>query len=66
MPLEPVSNMFHVHFHYPKEKVEDVLIQIHKETGIGITGYLREIDESNCYFEVSLGDLYDKCQRIFF
>ncbi|MBT2686632.1 aminotransferase class I/II-fold pyridoxal phosphate-dependent enzyme [Bacillus sp. ISL-47] len=63
LPMIPVSNMFHVHFHHPKEKVEDALIQIHERTGVGISGYLREIDEHTCYFEVSLGDLYENVPK---
>ncbi|MCP3739562.1 threonine aldolase family protein [Rossellomorea sp. BNER] len=57
-PLEPVSNMFHVHFDGPKEKLESTLIAIYKETGIGLTGYLREISEDACFYEVSIGDQY--------
>ncbi|MGE8205693.1 threonine aldolase family protein [Heyndrickxia sp. NPDC080065] len=58
LPLVPVSNMFHVHFHQAKEQVEPILIEVQRQTGIGITSYLKEIDETTCYFEVSIGDLY--------
>jgi threonine aldolase len=58
MPLEPVSNMFHVHFDMPKEKLEPILITIYKETGIGLTTYLKESSETTCYYEVSIGDRY--------
>lgn len=57
-PLVPVSNMFHVHFHIPKEKLEPILIAIYKETGIGLSSYVRETSEEACYYEVSLGDRY--------
>lgn len=57
-PLVPVSNMFHVHFHIPKEKLVPILIAIYKETGIGLTSYVRETSEESCYYEVSLGDRY--------
>jgi hypothetical protein len=57
-PFEPVSNMFHVHFHVPKKKLEPILIAIYKETGIGLSSYLRETSEEACYYEVSLGDRY--------
>ncbi|MFE7061604.1 threonine aldolase family protein [Sutcliffiella sp. NPDC057660] len=57
-PLVPVSNMFHVHFHIPKEKLETILISIYKETGIGLTSYVRETSEEACHYEVSLGDRY--------
>lgn len=58
LPIDPVSNMFHVHFQQPKDQVELVLAEVHRQTGIGLTSYLKEIDEKSCYFEVSLGDLY--------
>lgn len=58
LPLEPVSNMFHVHFDLPKEQMEAILVELFKETGIGLTGYLKEISESSCYYEVSIGDRY--------
>ncbi|MFC5448826.1 threonine aldolase family protein [Paenibacillus aestuarii] len=59
-PQVPVSNMFHVHFAWPKEQVEPVLIQISQQTGIGFTHYLRPARESDssCYYEISIGDLY--------
>jgi threonine aldolase len=69
-PLEPVSNMFHVHFDMPKEKVEAVLINIYKETSIGLTTYLKESSETSCYYEVSIGDRYsnipkDEIRKVF-
>lgn len=57
-PLEPVSNMFHVHFDMPKEKLERILMTIYKETGIGLTSNIRESGDKTCYYEVSLGDRY--------
>jgi threonine aldolase len=62
-PLEPVSNMFHVHFHYPKEKVEQMLIETHNETGVGLTGYVVEIDPNTCYYEIGIGDLYEQVPK---
>lgn len=58
MPLVPVSNMFHVHFHAPKAQLESVLAEIYKATGIGLTSYLRETSEEACYYEISIGDQY--------
>lgn len=58
LPLMPVSNMFHVHFHQAKEQVASILTEVQQATGIGFTSYLVEIDEKSCYYEVSLGDLY--------
>lgn len=57
-PAVPVSNMFHVHFSAPKDKVEPVLISLCEEYGIGMTGNLREKGEGISYFELSVGDLY--------
>jgi threonine aldolase len=57
-PLAPVSNMFHVHFDLPKERMESILIELYEKTGIGITGSLREIGEEACYFELSIGDRF--------
>lgn len=62
-PLVPVSNMFHVHFDVAKEDLEPILIDIYKETGVGLTGYLRETDETSCNYEVSIGDQYDKVPK---
>lgn len=58
IPIEPVSNMFHVHFDVPKEQMEEVLVSIYKETGIGLAHYLRETSETACSYEVSIGDRY--------
>lgn len=58
LPLVPVSNMFHVHFYQSKEFVEAILTEVQQETGIGITSYLKEMNDSTCSFEVSIGDSY--------
>ncbi|MGM0903773.1 MAG: threonine aldolase family protein [Bacillota bacterium] len=63
LPLIPVSNMFHVHFHLAKVQVEPVLTEVQQQTGLGLTSYLKEISEKSCYFEVSLGDLYDEVPK---
>ncbi|WP_088072733.1 threonine aldolase family protein [Gottfriedia luciferensis] len=63
IPHTPVSNMFHIHYHAPLEKVSAILIAIHKETGIGITSNLRSIDEEVCYSEISIGDQYSKISK---
>nr|WP_236587658.1 beta-eliminating lyase-related protein [Tumebacillus amylolyticus] len=57
-PAVPVSNMFHVHFHLPKEKLESILVSVYEETGVGLTAYLREINETTSYSEISIGDCY--------
>ncbi len=59
-PAEPVSNMFHVHFKAPKETMESLLAELYEETGIGLSGHIREVNEQTSYFEVSVGDLYGK------
>jgi len=59
LPLVPVSNMFHVHFEWPREKLIPVLIDIYETTGIGFTAVLREVEGTpTCYYEVSIGDRY--------
>jgi len=64
MPMVPVSNMFHVHFQASKEKVEPILIDIYNETGVGLTSYLRETNENECHFEVSIGDQYSNVPKV--
>jgi threonine aldolase len=63
IPLQPVSNMFHVHFKVAREKLEPVLAGIYEATGIGVTGNLRETEEGNCFFELSLGDRFEKIPK---
>ncbi|KPV43079.1 threonine aldolase family protein [Alicyclobacillus ferrooxydans] len=63
LPTVPVSNMFHVHFDHAKGQVEQVLAGLYEETGIGVTGSLRELDSDKCYFELSIGDLYEKVPK---
>lgn len=58
VPVNPVSNMFHLYFDAPKEEVEAILIQTYDETGIGLTGYVKENGEKSCFCEVSIGDNY--------
>nr|WP_239585924.1 aminotransferase class I/II-fold pyridoxal phosphate-dependent enzyme [Bacillus mesophilus] len=58
-PLQPVSNMFHVHFQASKEKMETILKELYKESDIGMTGNLREVNNKEAYFEVSIGDQYE-------
>ena len=70
IPAVPVSNMFHVHIARSKEQLEAVLKEIYYKTGIGLTSYLKEINQSTSSFEVSIGDQYisipkDKLQEVF-
>ncbi|WP_337020024.1 threonine aldolase family protein [Oceanobacillus massiliensis] len=58
VPLKPVSNMFHVHFHYANERAAAILTEVQQATGIGFTSYLVKINEESCYCEISIGDLY--------
>jgi threonine aldolase len=58
LPSVPVSNMFHVHIHAPKEEVETVLTEIYLQTGIGFTSYLREGTNGTTNYEVSIGEMY--------
>ncbi|WP_430788328.1 threonine aldolase family protein [Virgibacillus flavescens] len=58
IPEVPVSNMFHVHIDKAKDELTTILISVYEETGVGLTGYLRETEEKKCNFEVSTGDNY--------
>ncbi|WP_127533812.1 threonine aldolase family protein [Paenibacillus kobensis] len=58
VPEVPVSNMFHVHIAGKKEAVEPMFIAVSQETGVGFTHIVREKEDSNCYFEVSIGERY--------
>ncbi|MDU0204068.1 threonine aldolase family protein [Paenibacillus sp. MAH-36] len=57
-PVQPVTNMFHVHIQMPKEKMESLLINLYEATGVGLTHYVKEINETSCCYEVSIGDRY--------
>ena len=57
-PLIPVSNMFHVHFDFPKETVQSLLEDLYRTSDIGLTGTLREKGRNECSFEISIGDQY--------
>lgn len=57
-PSKPVTNMFHVHIKRPKEQMESLLISLYEETGVGLTHYLKEMNETSCCYEVSIGDRY--------
>ncbi|MEK3688329.1 threonine aldolase family protein [Paenibacillus sp. FSL R10-2736] len=58
LPEVPVSNMFHVHFALSREQLAPVLIQVYKESGIGLTPRLKETGEASCSYELNIGDLY--------
>jgi len=63
-PSVPVSNMFHVHIVRSKEQVQQILIEIYEQTGIGMTSYLNESNETTCHFEVSIGDQYESIPKV--
>ncbi|MFT9599961.1 threonine aldolase family protein [Mesobacillus sp.] len=63
LPEIPVSNMFHVHFPHSKEEIEPVLVEVIRETGVGIMNNLKATGESSCYFEVSIGDRYQEVPK---
>ncbi|MFC0234770.1 threonine aldolase family protein [Fictibacillus phosphorivorans] len=58
LPITPVSNMFHVHVQAPKDEVERIFADTYGESGVGLTGHLRENGENSSFFEVSIGDNY--------
>lgn len=59
VPEVPVSNMFHVHFGLPKEEIEQLLSNYHEVSSVAITAYVNKINPLTCYFELSIGDLYE-------
>ncbi|WP_059049198.1 threonine aldolase family protein [Paenibacillus senegalimassiliensis] len=70
LPEVPVSNMFHVHADLPKEQLERLLLEVYRETGVGLTPMVKERSSGGCSFEVSIGDRYaevpkDKLQLAF-
>lgn len=58
VPAVPVTNMFHVHIDMPKEKLETLLIDLYAATGVGLTHYLKDRNETASSYEVSIGDRY--------
>nr|WP_173104989.1 beta-eliminating lyase-related protein [Bacillus sp. KH172YL63] len=58
VPEIPVSNMFHVLFQFPKKQIEELLIQLYEATGIGMTGYVKEVSQHECTYEATIGDQY--------
>lgn len=70
IPPLPVSNMFHVHIQASREKVEPILIELYEETSFGLTGYLKEVTQKSCCFEVNVGNQYailskEKLKQVF-
>lgn len=70
LPEVPVSNMFHVHVDLPKDQLEQLLLEVYRETGVGLTPMVKERMSGGCGFEVSVGDRYaevpkDKLQLAF-
>ncbi|WNR43140.1 threonine aldolase family protein [Paenibacillus roseipurpureus] len=63
LPRVPVTNMFHVRVALPKDKLEPILIALYEETGVGLSHFLREINEHTCGFEVSIGDCYARIPK---
>ncbi|MDG5472056.1 aminotransferase class I/II-fold pyridoxal phosphate-dependent enzyme [Jeotgalibacillus sp. ET6] len=63
LPAVPVSNMFHVHIEFSKEQVEPILLEVERQTGIGLTSHLKEINKQSCYFEVHMGDMYSEIPK---
>lgn len=57
-PHIPVSNMFHVHFDLPANKVAPILTEVCQITGVGFSPSLKERGQDACSFELSVGDRY--------
>ncbi|MHC5246899.1 threonine aldolase family protein [Enterococcus sp. LJL90] len=59
LPQLPVTNMFHLHFAKNSDETAAFLAKLQNETGIGITGNLTVISESECACEISIGEALD-------
>ncbi|MFC3803430.1 threonine aldolase family protein [Cohnella sp. GCM10012308] len=58
VPSVPVSNMFHVHADLPKEALESVLSSVCETTGVGLSTWVKGLDDGGSAYEVSIGDRY--------
>ncbi|MFD2331878.1 threonine aldolase family protein [Cohnella sp. GCM10020058] len=58
VPAEPVSNMFHVHANVPKEALESILVGVCEATGVGLSAWVKALEEGSSAYEVSIGDRY--------
>jgi threonine aldolase len=63
MPLQPVSNMFHVHAELPKEKFESALIAAYEQAGVGFSPRVQATIEMTCSYEVTIGDRYESIPK---
>ncbi|MDU4694331.1 MAG: beta-eliminating lyase-related protein [Paenibacillus sp.] len=63
VPDVPVSNMFHVHADLPKDRLEYILIEVYRETGVGLTPSVKEKVDLGCSFEVTIGDRYGEVPK---
>lgn len=63
MPGVPVSNMFHVHIDAPRDVIEPFLTDLYAETGLALTGYLKDADNGAMAYEVNLGDKYEEIPK---
>ncbi len=63
VPSIPVTNMFHVWFDRTPSQMESVLTSVYRETGIGLTGWLRAAKNAHSMFEVSIGDAYESIPK---
>lgn len=63
VPAIPVSNMFHVHAEVSLERLEQVLIEVYRETGVGLTSAVKKKTDQVCTFEVNIGDRYGEVPK---
>jgi threonine aldolase len=59
IPEIPVCNMFHLYIDAPKEKLENILVDIIEKHSIVLVGNIRDIDGISCKSELSFGDNFD-------
>ena len=57
-PAEPMTNMFHVRLPLPKREAEEWLADVIRDAGVGVTHYVKEVEDGTCAFEIGIGDRY--------
>ncbi|MDG0812861.1 threonine aldolase family protein [Cohnella rhizosphaerae] len=58
VPAVPASNMFHVHADVSKEALESILAGVAEETGVGLSAWVKALDDGGSGFEATIGDRY--------
>jgi threonine aldolase len=62
-PLVPMCNMFHVHFDYSKDYLENILEKLSIKYNLGTIPYFQVINENSCKTEMSFGDNFSHVDK---